>query len=75
MSVKVRVEDDCFQITIPVKEAYKSKPIRNLLAILRAQETLARSMATEEQIAQLADEVTAGWWKANKEWFLNESSA
>ena len=70
MSAEVHVKDGYFQITIPVKEAYENKPIRNFLEILRAQEILSRSKATEEQIAELADEVTASWWEENKEWFL-----
>lgn len=73
MSAKVQVKDGYFQITIPVKEAYENKSIRNLLEVLRAQENLSRSKATEEQIAELGDEVTASWWEANREWFLNES--
>ncbi len=73
MSAKIQVKDGCFQITIPVKESYENRSIRNLLEILRAQEVLSRSKATEEQIAELADEVTASWWEKNKGWFLNES--
>lgn len=63
MSAKVEIKNGNFQITIPVKEAYENRPVRNLVDILRGQDILSRSKATPEQIKELADEVTAAWWE------------
>lgn len=71
MSAKVEVKNGNFQITIPVKEAYENRPVRNLLDTLRGQDILSRSKATEEQISTLADEVTGAWWEENRERFLS----
>jgi len=71
MSAKVKVKNGNFQITIPVKEAYENRSVRNLLDTLRGQDILSRSKATEEQISTLADEVTGVWWEENRERFLN----
>lgn len=71
MSAKVKVKNGNFQITIPVKEAYENRSVRNLLDALRGQDILSRSKATEEQIKTLADEVTGSWWEENRERFLN----
>ena len=71
MSAKVKVKNGNFLITIPVKEAYENRSVRNLLDTLRCQDILSRSKATEEQINTLADEVTGSWWKENRERFLN----
>jgi len=71
MSAKVKVKNGNFQITIPVKEAYENRSVRNLLDTLRGQDILSRSKATEEQISTLADEVTGAWWEENRERFLN----
>ena len=71
MSAKVKVKNGNFQITIPVKEAYENRSVRNLLDTLRGQDILSRSKATEEQINTLAEEVTGAWWEENRERFLN----
>ncbi len=71
MSAKVKVKNGNYLITIPVKEAFENRTIRNLVGTLRGQEILSRSKATDEQIAALADEVTADWWEANKGRFLD----
>ncbi len=73
MSAKIQVKDGCFQITIPVKEAYENEDLRRFLDFQRVREIVSRSQATDEQIAELADEVAASWWEKNKGWFLNES--
>ncbi len=73
MSAKIQIKDGCFQITIPVKEAYENEDLRRFLDFQRAREVVSRSQATDEQIAQLADEVKRSWWEENKEWFLNET--
>ena len=71
MSAKVKVKNGNFQITIPVKEAYENRSVRNLLDTLRGQDILSRSKATEDQINTLADEVTGAWWEKNRERFLS----
>ena len=73
MSAKVQVKDGYFQITIPVKEAYENKNLKRFLDFQRAREISLRSQATDEQIAELAEEVKRSWWEENKEWFLNET--
>ena len=71
MSVKIQIKDGCFQITIPVKEAYENADLRRFLDFQRVREIVSRSQATDEQIAELADAVKKSWWEENREWFLN----
>lgn len=71
MSASVKVKNGNVQITIPVKEAYENKSIRNLLDSLRGQDILSRSKATEKQIIEFSDEVTEAWWEKNRERYLN----
>lgn len=73
MSVKIQIKDRYLQITIPVKEAYENEDLKRFLDFQRAREVAFRSQATEEQIAELAEEVKRSWWEKNKEWFLNET--
>ena len=71
MSASVEVKNGNFQITIPVKEAYENRSMRNFLDSLRGQDILSRSKATEDQIRAFSEEVTEAWWEENRERFLN----
>ncbi len=73
MSAKIEVKDGNFQITIPVKEAYESPDLKRFLDLQRIRQIVSRSQATEQDIAELADEVKRSWWETNKEWFLHEA--
>ena len=66
MSAKVSVENGLYQISIPVKEVYANQSIQEFLAVLRGQQIVAGSEASEEDIEALAEEVTSSWWEKNK---------
>ena len=71
MSAKVELIDGMFQITIPVKEAYKNEDLKRFLDFQRVREVTDHSKASDGQIAALADEIKESWWNENKEWFLD----
>ena len=48
MSAKVSVENGLYQISIPVKEVYANQSIQEFLAVLRGQQIVAGSEASEE---------------------------
>ena len=73
MKTQVKITKDYYQIRIPVSEVYSNKTIRRFLDFLRIREIASKSRATDEQIAELADEVTESFWKANRDKLLNEA--
>ena len=73
MKTQVKITKDYYQIRIPVSEVYANKTIRRFLDFLRIKEIASQSKATDEQIAELADEATESFWKANKDRLLNEA--
>ena len=73
MKTKVNITKDYYQIRIPVSEVYSNKTIRRFLDFIRIRDIASQSKATEEQIAELADEITENFWKTNKDRLLNEA--
>ncbi len=73
MKTRVNITKDYYQIRITVSEEYSNKAIRRFLDFLKIREIASQSKATEEQIAELADEVTENFWKKNKDSLLNET--
>ncbi len=71
MSTEVSVKNEIYQITIPAEEVYENEMLRDSIDMIRGQQIIAESQATDEQIAELADEVTNTWWKNNKDRILD----
>ncbi len=46
---------------------------QNLIDLLSMMEITNKSQASDEDINQLADEITSGWWEKNKNRLLNEN--
>ncbi len=70
MQVEVSRNDGYVEIKIPVKESYDDKNIRKFLDYLTIKSNAAKSQATDEDIQQLSDDITTGWWNKNKDDFI-----
>lgn len=74
MKTEVKVEDGYYVIRVPIADRYNDRLTHDFINALKVQEIVSRSQATEEQIAELAEEMTANWWAENKERFLSDIS-
>lgn len=70
----ITVEQDGtdLRVTIP-KDSVPAKRLNALLDWLRLEELVQRSRLTETEADQIAGEIKAGWWAANKDRFVPAS--
>lgn len=60
------------RVTIP-NDALPPKELDAFLDWLRLEETVQRSRLSEKEASQIADEIKAEWWTANKSRFIPPS--
>ena len=65
MGTSIRLKNGIYHIEIPVKEAIGNHDFKKM------EETASKSKATDEQIKELSDTVTADYWSKNKDKLLN----
>jgi hypothetical protein len=58
-----------YQINIPILEAYQDKYVRKFLDYLRIKEITSKSLATDEDINNLSEELMAQWWEKSQHRF------
>jgi len=73
MNTQIKVTGEYYQIKIPIEYGFSNKPVKRFLDYLRIKQIASESKATEDQIAEFADEVSASFWEANKSKLLNET--
>ena len=73
MNTQIKVTGEYYQIKIPIEYGFSNKPVKRFLDYLRIKQIASESKATEDQIAEFADEVSASFWNANKSKLLNET--
>lgn len=63
--IEVTRDDKRLNVSIPIEDM-KKEEIEEILDYLYFRTILRKSKMTQEQANELADEVTASWWEANK---------
>lgn len=72
--ITVETTDTSVRVTIP-KDEVPQERLHSFLDWLRLESILCRSQLTEEQAAQLAEDIKAGWWAANKDRFVKPAGS
>lgn len=57
-------------ITIEANDSVNMEAVQRVIDYINILEITAKNQGTEEQATELAREVEANWWKANKSRFL-----
>ena len=73
MKTQIKVTSEYYQIKIPIEYSFSNKPIKRFLDYLRIKQIASESKATNEQIAEFADDISASFWESNKSKLLNET--
>ncbi|MDR2495615.1 MAG: hypothetical protein LBD21_00585 [Tannerellaceae bacterium] len=60
------------EILIRVSSDIDREDIQRIIDLFNLKEATAKSIATQEDIDNLAEEVQRGWWAANRSRFLSE---
>jgi hypothetical protein len=67
--ITVETTDASVRVTIP-KSELPTYRLNWFVDSLRLESIARRSHLTEEEASHLADEIKAGWWAANRHWFI-----
>ncbi len=67
--LEARRDEKTLTISIPV-EGMKTEEINDLLSFIEAELIVRRSKMTEEEAFEIGEEITASWWRDNKERIL-----
>ena len=58
-----------YQINIPILESYQDEYVRRFLDYLRIKEITSKSLATDEDINDLSEELMEQWWEKSQHRF------
>ncbi len=58
-----------YQINIPISESYQDEYVRRFLDYLRIKEITSTSLATDEDINNLSEELMEQWWEKSQHRF------
>jgi len=58
-----------YQINIPISESYQDEYVRRFLDYLRIKEITSKSLATDEDINNLSEELMKQWWEKSQHRF------
>ena len=58
-----------YQINIPISESYQDEYVRRFLDYLRIKEITSTSLATDEDINNLSEELMKQWWEKSQHRF------
>jgi len=58
-----------YQINIPISESYQDEYVRRFLDYLRIKEITSTSLATDEDINNLLEELMEQWWEKSQHRF------
>ena len=58
-----------YQINIPISESYQDEYVRRFLDYLRIKEITSKSLATDEDINNLSEELMEQWWEKSQHRF------
>ncbi len=58
-----------YQINIPISESYQDEYVRRFLDYLRIKEITSKSLATDEDINELSEELMEQWWEKSQHRF------
>jgi hypothetical protein len=58
-----------YQINIPILETYQDEYVRRFLDYLRIKEITSTSLATDEDINNLSEELMEQWWEKSQHRF------
>lgn len=67
-ALTVKRENETIMISIPA--SINNDYIEQLLDYLKVKAVVADSQAADDEIVDLANEINASWWKANKQRFI-----
>lgn len=71
MSSIVEAVRDEKKLTISISiDGMKTEEINDLLSFIEAELIVRRSKMTEEQAFEIGEEITASWWRENKDRIL-----
>ncbi|MBN8681902.1 MAG: hypothetical protein J0L99_04595 [Chitinophagales bacterium] len=68
----IKQTPEAIVVTLPANVQLNIEEVERFLRYLRYKELVASSMATQEDIDQLAREINKSWWAKNKNRFLPE---
>lgn len=63
MNIEMLKIGSSYQISIPILETYQDKYVRKFLDYLRIKEITSKSLATDEDIDNLSEELMMQWWE------------
>lgn len=72
MQVEVSKTDKYYQVRIPIKQRYTDHYIRKFMDYLKIKENAEKSVATDEDIRNLSEEIMEKWWEKNKGNFVKD---
>ena len=71
MNTQITVNNDSFQITIPISKVYENEVIKDFIDYLRIKEISSRSKATDKDIEKLSKEINKSYWETHKKGLLS----
>lgn len=68
----MKIQRNSNEIIVSFANSVDIQEIQRFLNYIRFKEIAAKSKATEADVTELANEVNASWWQANKNTYLPE---
>lgn len=69
MNIMMTKIGSSYQINIPILETYQDEYVRRFLDYLRIKEITSKSLATDEDIDNLSEELMEQWWEKSQHRF------